>query len=97
MSLAKPASITSAESEIRRVAEEFTRAYNEGNLEKLTDIFVEDLVDMSAGGPTRHGAEAWKHFVARVEATHAKFSPHLEIQIDELEIAADWAFQRGVL
>jgi uncharacterized protein (TIGR02246 family) len=97
MTIAKRVSSSEAESEIRKAVEEFTRAYNAGEFAKLTDIFVEDLVDMSAGGPTRHGPQARKHFVARVQETHAKFLPHLEIQIDEIQVAEDWAYQRGSL
>lgn len=95
--MGEAASAVSAEQLIRRAVEEFTRAYNAGDLENLADIFAEDLIDMSAGEPTRTGEEARKDFVARVAATHAKFRPRLEIQIDELQVTGEWAHQRGSL
>jgi ketosteroid isomerase-like protein len=86
-----------AEREIRAAVEAFTEAYNAGDLQNLPAIFAVNLVDMSAGGPTRSGAEARKHFVARVAETHAKFRPHLVIEIDEIQVAGEWAYQRGSL
>lgn len=95
--MSEAASAVSAEQSIRRAVEEFTRAYNAGDLQNLAEIFAEDLIDMSAGEPTRTGEEARKDFVARVAATHAKFRPRLEIHIEELRIAGEWAYQRGSL
>jgi uncharacterized protein (TIGR02246 family) len=95
--MSEAASAVSAEQSIRLAVEEFTRAYNAGDLENMADIFAEDLIDMSAGEPTRTGEEARKDFVSRVAATHAKFRPRLEIHIDELRIAGQWAYQRGSL
>ena len=95
--MSEAASAVSAEQSIRRAVEEFTRAYNAGDLQNLAEIFAEDLIDMSAGEPTRTGEEARKDFVARVAATHAKFRPHLEIHIEELRVAGEWAYQRGSL
>src|SRR5262250_1856022 len=97
MSLAKPANSIAAETAIRRAVEEFTRAYNAGDFAKLTDIFAEDLIDMSMGGPTRRGEDARRHFVSRVRETHANFRPHLEIQIDAIQVAGDWAYEYGNL
>lgn len=95
--MSEAASAVSAEQSIRRAVEEFTRAYNGGDLQNLTEIFAEDLIDVSAGEPTRTGEEARKDFEARVAATHAKFRPRLEIHIDELRVAGEWAYQRGSL
>ena len=95
--MSEVASAVSAEQSIRRAVEEFTRAYNAGDLQNLANIFAEDLIDMSAGEPTRTGEEARKDFVARVAATHAKFRPRLEIHIEELRVAGEWAYQRGNL
>jgi uncharacterized protein (TIGR02246 family) len=95
--MSETASAISAEKIIRLAVEEFTRAYNTGDLEHLADIFAEDLVDMSAGEPVRTGEDARKDFVSRVATTHAKFRPRLEIHIDELRVTGEWAYQRGRL
>lgn len=97
MTLAKPANSIAAETAIRRAVEDFTRAYNAGDFAKLTNIFADDLIDMSMGGPTLRGEEARTHFVSRVRDTHANFRPHLEIQIDEIQVAGNWAYEYGSL
>jgi ketosteroid isomerase-like protein len=58
-------------------------------------IFTDDLVDMSAGGPTRTGAAAKEHFLTRVARTHAKFKPSIAIHIEEIRVMGDFAYQRG--
>jgi ketosteroid isomerase-like protein len=86
-----------AEQTIRSAVAAFVQNYNAGNIERLTEIFADDLIDMSAGGPTLGGAEAKRHFVERVAGTHEKFHPHLVIEIDEIHVADGWAYQRGSL
>ena len=85
------------EAEIRQAVEEFVVAYNAGNLDGMTNIFADDLVDMSAGDPTRTGEAAKRQFLSRVSKTHSNFNPTLTIHIDELRVAGEWAFQRGSL
>jgi uncharacterized protein (TIGR02246 family) len=97
MSEARTAHSESAESAIRQAIEEFTHAYNAGDFARLTNIFAEDLIDMSMGGPTRRGQDARMHFLSRVRETHANFRPHLEIQINEIQVAGDWAYEHGSL
>jgi ketosteroid isomerase-like protein len=87
----------SDESEIRRAVEEFVVAYNAGKLDDIVNIFADDLVDMSAGDPTRTGEAAKRQFLSRVSKTHSNFKPTLTIHIDELRVAGEWAFQRGSL
>ena len=97
MSGAKPADSIAAEAAIRHAVDEFTSAYNAGDFARLTDIFADDLIDMSMGSRTRRGNDARTHFVSRVRETHANFRPHLEIHIDEIQVAGDWAFEYGNL
>jgi len=85
------------EATIRKLGDEFVEAYNAGDLKRIRGIFADDVVDMSAGGPTHTGEAAKEHFLARVAATHASFHPSLVIHIDEIRVAGDWAFQRGSL
>ena len=94
---AAPGNSTSPERAIRRAVEEFTRAYNAGDFERLADIFAEDLIDMSMGCPTRRGEDARRHFISRVRDTHANFKPDLEIHIDAIQVAGDWAYEYGSL
>jgi len=66
-------------------------------LGRLPEIFADDLIDMSAGGPTLTGAEARRHFVERVARTHERFHPHLLIHIDQIQVAGNWVYQHGSL
>ena len=46
------------EAAIRKLGDEFVEAYNAGDLNRIRDFFADDLVDMSAGGPTQTGKAA---------------------------------------
>jgi uncharacterized protein (TIGR02246 family) len=85
------------EAEIRHVVEDFVAAFNSRDTNRLLEIFTDDLIDMSAGGPTRTGHAAREHFLSRVAEMHAKFKPHLVVTIDEIRVVSDWAYQRGSL
>jgi len=87
----------SDEAEIRRVVEDFVDAFNAGHMARILDIFTDDLIDMSAGGPTRAGQAAREHFLSRVTELHAKHNPHLVITIDEIQVVSNWAYDRGSL
>src|SRR5262249_25541807 len=97
MSKPRTAALTSAETSIRRAIDDFTQAYNAGEFDRLSNIFAEDLVDMSAGGTARRGPGGQRDFVLRVGETHAKAKPHLEITVDEIQVAGEWAYERGSL
>ena len=43
------------EATIRKLGDEFVEAYNAGDLKRIRGIFADDVVDMSAGGPTHTG------------------------------------------
>jgi ketosteroid isomerase-like protein len=85
----------SDEEKIRRAVDEFIEAYRAGDLNRVGAIFTEDLVDMSSGGPTRKGAAAREHFLSRMAKVHEKFKPSLAINIAEIYVAGDMAYQRG--
>jgi ketosteroid isomerase-like protein len=83
------------EEKIRRAVDEFIEAYRAGDLDRAGAIFTDDLVDMSAGGPTRKGEAAREHFLSRVAKVHEKFKPSLAINIAEIFVIGDMAYQRG--
>lgn len=85
------------EAVIRKVVADFIEAYNAGDWNRAKNVLADDVVDMSGGSRTRAGKEAIKFFRSRVESAHAKFKPHLEVQVDEIQVAGDWAFDRGTL
>jgi uncharacterized protein (TIGR02246 family) len=85
------------EAAIRRAVEEFVIAFNSGDMPRILDIFTDDLIDMSAGGPTRTGQAAREHFLSRVVEMHAKYNPHLVITIDGIQVFTNWAYDWGSL
>ncbi len=87
----------SDEGEIRRIVEDFVDAFNAGEMARILQIITEDFIDMSAGGPTRKGQAAREHFLSRVTEIHAKFRPSLVVNIEEMAVTANWAYQRGNL
>src|SRR6266849_6491911 len=82
---------------IRKTVDRFIQAYNAGDLDRIQDIFHDDLIDMSAGASTRSGEAARQYFLSRVTEAHAKFKPTLEVTLEEITVAGDWAYGRGHL
>ena len=60
-----------AEQTIRSAVAAFVQNYNAGNIERLTEIFADDLIDMSAGGPTlgarKRSVTSWSGSPARMK------------------------------
>jgi len=83
--------------EIRKVIDGFIRAYNAGDIGELVKVYTDDIVDMSQGEPTVQGAQVRKDTEARLRDTFAKFTASLTVQVDEIEVMGDRAFDRGVL
>ena len=83
--------------EIRKVIDGFIRAYNAGDVGGLMKAYSDDIVDMSEGEPTVQGAQVRKDTEARLRDTFAKFTASLTVQVDEIEVMGDRAFDRGVL
>ena len=82
---------------IRKVVDEFTRAYNEGDIAGLMSAYTDDFIDMSEGEPTIVGAQAREDTESRLRDTFAKFTGSLTVHVDEIEVMGDRAFDRGVL
>jgi ketosteroid isomerase-like protein len=59
--------------------------------------YSDDIVDMSEGEPTVQGAQVRLDTEARLRDTFAKFTASLTVQVDEIEVMGDRAFDRGVL
>src|SRR5436190_24239575 len=77
--------------------DQFVEAYNRGDAAGLISAFAEDYVDMSEGEPTVRGEQAVRHTEARLLETFAKFTGRLRVDVDELEVLGDWAYDHGRL
>ena len=75
----------------------FVDAYNRGDAAGLIAAFADDYVDMSEGEPTVRGEQAIRHTEARLLETFAKFTGRLSVDVDELEVLGDWAYDYGHL
>jgi ketosteroid isomerase-like protein len=82
---------------IRQAIEGFVEAYNQGDVDTLLAVYTEDCVDMSEGQPTLVGDQVRQDTKARLNDTFTKFTGHLTVEVDEIEVAGDCAFDRGTL
>jgi ketosteroid isomerase-like protein len=72
-------------------------AYNRGDAAGLIAAFADDYVDMSEGEPTVRGEQAMRHTEARLLETFTKFNGRLSVDVEELEVLGDWAYDYGRL
>jgi ketosteroid isomerase-like protein len=82
---------------IHRAIDDFIRAYNTGDVDRLLDVYTSDYIDMSDGESTLHGIEARRETEARLRDTFGKFDGRLTVEIDEIETSGDHAYDRGTL
>jgi ketosteroid isomerase-like protein len=85
------------EIEIRAAIERFITAYNDNDQAGIRSLFASEFVDMSAGEPIRQGEEAVDFMLGRVSLAHSKSTPKLQINVHEIHVYGDWAYQRGDL
>jgi uncharacterized protein (TIGR02246 family) len=78
---------------IDRVREAHVAALNQGSVDALVGVFSEDAVQMPPNAPANAGrarirvwCQAFLDFV-RVE---------FALEVDEVQLAGDWAFERGI-
>ena len=77
---------------IDRVREAHVASLNQGNVDAWVGVFSEDGVQMPPNAPANVGRamiRAWSH------AFMDPFRLEFALSVDEVEIAGDWAFERG--
>ena len=77
---------------IDRVREAHVDALNHGDVDAWAGVFSEDVVQMPPNAPANVGRaaiRAWSH--AFMDPFRAEFA----LQVDEVQLAGDWAFERG--
>ena len=77
---------------IEKVRLQLQDAMREGNPEGATAIFADNVVVMSPNRPAYEGIEAARQW-ATLDLTQTH--PTMSFEIDELELAGDWAIERG--
>ena len=83
---------TEAVTALNSLRNQFEVAYNANDASALAALYTEDAVLMPGNQPTasgRQAVEAW------FQGTFDQFGPKLTISSEELQVAGDWAFDRG--
>src|SRR5207249_600842 len=78
--------------EIRRVHERLTAAINVGDLETAMSTYADDMIYMLPNEPQAAGKEAVRTWVGNMLN---QFLCELAVSVAEVEVAGDWAFDRG--
>lgn len=83
---------------IQALAEEWTAAFNTGDVAGVVAWYTDDAVQMPPNEPANTGPEA---IGAWLQAIFAEYSGHpgdrivLGLSSQEIQVAGDWAFDRG--
>jgi ketosteroid isomerase-like protein len=77
---------------IEKVRFELQDAMREGSPEGAVAVFADDVVVMSPNRPAYEGIDAARRW-ATLDLTQTH--PTMSFEIDELELAGDWAIERG--
>ena len=86
-----------AQQRIRGQIDAFVQAYHAGDVDRLMAVYTDDFIDMSDGEATLSGVHARTETTARLNDTFAKYTGRLTVQVEEIEVAGDRAFDRGSL
>ena len=78
---------------INAVRDAFVVAYNAGDAAALVALLTDDAVVMPPNEPALVGSDAYQSWT---EAFFEQFTTELTITSEEIVVAGDWAFDRGV-
>ena len=79
------------EDEIKRAIDEFIKAYNRGDIQAMLNCYGDDLVKLRQGGPPETKPEV----AQRVVEVFSKFHSRVDVTVDEIVAAGEFAFTRG--
>jgi uncharacterized protein (TIGR02246 family) len=77
---------------INRVREAHVAALNRGDADAWVAVFSEDAVQMPPNEPANVGGDAIRLWT---QAFLNQFSTQFSLSVEELQMAGDWAFERG--
>jgi uncharacterized protein (TIGR02246 family) len=77
---------------IDRVREAHIAAMNQGSVDAFVGVFSEDAVQMPPNFPANTGSAAIR---AWITAFLQPFRVQFELEVAEVRVAGDWAFERG--
>ena len=83
---------TEAEQAIRDLHEGATVALGEGDLDGLMAVYADDVISLPPGQPALVGRAAVR---AVWEASLAEYDVQVTVDIEEVRVTAEWAFERG--
>jgi uncharacterized protein (TIGR02246 family) len=79
-------------SAIDRVREAHIAAMNQGSVDAFVGVFSEDAVQMPPNAPANAGRAAIRAWIA---AFLEPFRVQFALEVEEVRVAGDWAFERG--
>ena len=79
------------EAEITTAIAEFVKAYNSGDIQAVLACYGDDLVKLRQGAPPETKPEV----AQRVAEVFSKFHSRVDVTIDEICAAGEFAFTRG--
>lgn len=77
---------------ISDLREEYVAAYDAGNLERVVINFTDDAMLMPPNEPAAAGYEAIESWF---QGAFEEFTAELTVSSEEVEVAGEWAFDRG--
>jgi uncharacterized protein (TIGR02246 family) len=83
---------TESEQAIRDLHESALVALGEGDLDRLMAVYADDVISLPPGQPALVGNGAVR---AMWEASLAEYDIQVIVNIEEVHVTAEWAFERG--
>jgi uncharacterized protein (TIGR02246 family) len=77
---------------IDRVREAHIAAMNAGNVDAFVGVFSEDAVQMPPNAPANAGKAAIRAWIG---GFLTPFNVQFALEVEEVQVAGDWAFERG--
>jgi ketosteroid isomerase-like protein len=82
----------SAESAIKNQHHEATTALSKGDLASVMSVYADDVISLPPNQPARVGKAAVQSLW---EETLTDFAVEVSVNVEEVEVAGGWAFERG--
>lgn len=71
---------------------EANEALSRGDLDRVMEVYADDVISMPADQPPLRGKEAVR---AMWESLLRDFTIDSSVSVEEIEVSGDWAFERG--
>ena len=80
------------EEAIKKLAQKFDEAVNQGDADSFSSCFADDAIQMPAGGPKVIGKQA---IYDSAKVGFQRYTSNLKGTVERIDISGDWAFLRS--